>query len=231
MQSTNTRTAKCPYSGGGSRRRPCSARCSKACKARSPVPASHLSQIPTSNPTRCATSVPNPRPLSPPPAGLAEAPDDEEFAPEGPPPVGDVFDEEPPVRGEEGPWRRQLIRAALPRPEGHNPSPRVRCPSSPFVSRPTPAVRVTGTAMATLAVAVLVAVVMDKATPSARCVSAGTGRAPARSDRTTAAAAVVVAGRNNPKTALSRGRIAALRSAAGLQCSSVARARQLRASH
>ena len=61
-------------------------------------------------------------------AGLAEAQDDEEFAPGGPPPVGDVFEEEPPVRREDGPWRRQLIRAALPRPEGQVPQPTRQMP-------------------------------------------------------------------------------------------------------
>jgi hypothetical protein len=38
--------------------------------------------------------------------------------------AGRITDEEvPPAQREEGPWRRQLIRAALPRPEGQQPPP------------------------------------------------------------------------------------------------------------
>jgi hypothetical protein len=54
----------------------------------------------------------------------------EQTAYAAPPPVaGEAFPDEQPVAGrDERPWRRQLIRAALPRPEGQQPQPTRQMP-------------------------------------------------------------------------------------------------------
>jgi hypothetical protein len=46
----------------------------------------------------------------------------------GPSVVSDTFADEEPVARDDRPWRRQLIRAALPRPEGQQPQPTRQMP-------------------------------------------------------------------------------------------------------
>jgi hypothetical protein len=53
------------------------------------------------------------------------------YAAAEPPPTpvsDDAFPDEASVRRDDGPWRRQLIRAALPRPEGQQPQPTRQMP-------------------------------------------------------------------------------------------------------
>ena len=48
--------------------------------------------------------------------------------PAAPPVAGETFVDEGPVGRDDRPWRRQLIRAALPRPEGQQPQPTRQMP-------------------------------------------------------------------------------------------------------
>jgi hypothetical protein len=71
------------------------------------------------SPTRSSTTRSNPHPQRPPRRWPGARP-------KTPPVTSDEDPEAPPAESsaaprEEGPWRRQLIRAALPRPEGQQP--------------------------------------------------------------------------------------------------------------
>jgi hypothetical protein len=61
-------------------------------------------------------------------AHFAAAPEREVCAAPVPSAAGEDYAEEPPVRSDDRPWRRQLIRAALPRPEGQQPQPTRQMP-------------------------------------------------------------------------------------------------------
>lgn len=98
-----------------------------------PQPAARLSIHPDAPPDTDVLTSDGPE--SPSLAAVAAAPDSDEaedavFSDPGasPPPVSDVFSDDPPVGRDDRPWRRQLIRAALPRPEGQQPAPTRQMP-------------------------------------------------------------------------------------------------------